>query len=87
MAHRLDVIAVRVEDEGGVVVRVVFGPETRLSIVTAAGRQGRAVKGVDRIPVGGGEGDVLADGSGGGGTGSGPSPTPIQKVGSCSDAP
>jgi hypothetical protein len=37
VAHRLDVVAVGIEDEGAVIVLMIVGPWTRRAIVQAAG--------------------------------------------------
>ena len=58
MAHGLDVVAVRIEDEGAVIVLVVVGPRTRRAVVAAA-RPDRGA--VERIDLGVGlrrEGDM-----------------------------
>src|SRR5690606_36781006 len=47
MADRLDVVAVGLEDEGGIVVRVVVGPQARAAVVLADGRKRGGVQGVD----------------------------------------
>src|SRR5205814_5348696 len=48
VTHRLDVVTVRVEHEGAVVVRVVLRPQTRRTVVLAACCNGRLVEGVYR---------------------------------------
>jgi hypothetical protein len=46
MAHRLDVVALRVDDEGAVVVRVVLGAQAGGAVVLAAGGDRGGVEGV-----------------------------------------
>src|SRR5215204_2654964 len=58
MAHRFDVVAIRIDHKGTVVVRVIVGPERGRAVVTSAGRQGRAVERVDRSAVVARERDV-----------------------------
>lgn len=60
MADRLDIVAVWVEHEGGVVVRVVDRSQPWPAVVLAAGRDRRDVERVTDVPGGGGEGDVDA---------------------------
>src|SRR5947209_11131864 len=59
-AHRLDIVAVGVEQEGGEIARAVVLARTRAAIVAAAGLQALGVKFLDRIMVGRAEGDVGA---------------------------
>jgi topoisomerase IA-like protein len=47
MTHGLDVVAVRIEDEGAVIVLVVVGPRTRRAIVAAARLHRGAVERID----------------------------------------
>ena len=47
MAYHFDVVIVKVEDKGPVVVRVVVRPQARGAIVAAAGTQRGGVEGVD----------------------------------------
>src|SRR5215208_847901 len=70
--NSLGVVAVRVVHEGGVVVGVVDRAEARRTVVGASGGDRRCVEGLDRLVVGGLEGDVnrarrraLADPEGG----------------------
>src|SRR5262245_49568976 len=49
-----------VEDEGAVVVGVVFRPEAGLAVVLAAGLERGLVEGIDRPAVLGDEGDMAA---------------------------
>ena len=59
LAHtRLDVVAVRVEDESGVVAHHLRRARPRRTIVDAAGIQRRGVEPIDRRAVLRGEGDV-----------------------------
>jgi len=56
--NRLGVVAVRVVHEGGVVVGVVEGAEPGRAVVGATSGDRRCVEGLDRLAVGGLEGDV-----------------------------
>ena len=47
MAHRLDIVPIRIEHEGSVVVRVVLRPEPRRAVVHASRLERRPVKRVD----------------------------------------
>ena len=58
MAYRFDVVAVRIEDEGPVVGRVVLGAKPGTAVVVPARRDGRLVEGLHCRAVVGGEGDV-----------------------------
>src|SRR5690606_34883110 len=58
VAHRLDVVAVRADDEGGVVVRMIVRAQSRRAVVLAAGSDRGAVERVDLRVVPGGEGKV-----------------------------
>src|SRR5882672_5013456 len=60
MAHGLDIVSVRVEHEGAVIVRVIMRPCSRRSVVTAAGQDRLAVEAVHGVAVMRGEGDVRA---------------------------
>ena len=51
MADGLDVVTVRVEHEGAVVVRVVVRPQPRRAIVLAAGRERRVIERIDRRSI------------------------------------
>ena len=51
VADRLDVVAVRIEDEGGVVVRGVLRAEAGGAVVRSSGGDGRDVERVDRGAV------------------------------------
>ena len=58
MAHHFDVVPVRTDDEGRIVVRVIVRAQTGRTMVLAARRQGRAMEGIDLPAVGGGERQV-----------------------------
>ena len=58
MADGLDVVAVRVEDVGAVVVLVVDRARTGRFVVDSAGGQSRLVEGVDNVPRVASKGDV-----------------------------
>src|SRR5829696_7001992 len=58
MADRFDVVAVRIEDEGPVVVRMILGPESGTTVVAPARRDGRLMEGLHCRMVISGEGDV-----------------------------
>src|SRR5262252_5962481 len=58
MADGLDVVAIRVEHEGAVVVRMVVPPQAGRAIVLSACRERGAIEGVDRGAVLGNERDV-----------------------------
>ena len=58
MTHRLNVVAVGVENEGGVIVGVIMGPQAGRAIVSPAGMQCCDMEGIDAGPVGGDDGDV-----------------------------
>ena len=60
MADGLDVVAVGIEDEGAVVVRVIMRAKARSAVVAAASIHCRAVESVDVGAGGGGEGDMKA---------------------------
>ena len=60
VADNLDVVAVRIEDVGAVVVRVIDLPNARLAVVDAACLEPGGVERVNRRAVLGGEGDVQA---------------------------
>jgi hypothetical protein len=57
VVNGLDVVAVRIEHEGGEIARAV-GALARPAVVAAAGGERRFVEGADRRPVGGPEGEV-----------------------------
>src|SRR3982074_668779 len=61
MSHRLDPIAVGVADAGGVVVRVIFGPEAWLAVVASPGGERRRVEPVDRAAEGRREANMAAE--------------------------
>src|SRR5689334_22122293 len=58
VANQFDVVAVRVDDEGRVVVRVVLRPQARPAVVLAARLQRRAMEVVDLLAVPGPERDM-----------------------------
>ena len=58
MADGFDVVAVRVADEGPVVIGVVLGPEPRLVQHLGAGRDRGGEERAHRRAVGRGQGDV-----------------------------
>jgi hypothetical protein len=66
----LEVIAVGVNHEGGVIGGVVFDAEPGSAVIAAAGGKGGGVEGAHRGLVGGGEGDM--DRAGGGAMGGDP---------------
>ena len=56
--HRLDVVAIGIEHEGTVVIRMIMRAQARRAVVPAAGRDGGAI---ERVDLGAGlrrEGDV-----------------------------
>ena len=65
MADGLDVVAVRVADERGVVVSVVLGPDPRLVQDLGAGADGGGEELADCLAAGGGEREVVQPGAGG----------------------
>src|SRR6202042_3545158 len=60
MAYRFDVVAVGVEDECAVVIRIVLRPQSGRAIVAASGGHGGLMKRVDLRSRLGGEGYVHA---------------------------
>ena len=64
MADRFDVVAVRVEDKGAVVVGMTVRPRARRPVFASPGRQGGPVKRVHRGAILGREGDVQGAGQG-----------------------
>lgn len=52
MADGLDVMAIRIESEGGVVVGVIVGSQARFAIICSAGTQRRRIKSINRLPAG-----------------------------------
>ena len=58
VADPLDVVAIGIEHEGAVIVRVILRPQSRCAIVLAAGRERGAVEGVDRGAILGGDRNV-----------------------------
>src|SRR5690606_10965800 len=63
-ADRLDIVAVRIEHEGTVVIGVIMRAKAGRAIVGAAGRQRGGIEGVD-LGVAGGSDGVVATGAGG----------------------
>src|SRR5437667_12763524 len=61
MSHRLDPVPVEIDDEGGVVVRVILGPEARLAVVAAPGGERRRVEAVNGAAEGRREADVSVE--------------------------
>src|SRR5258706_16301404 len=59
-AHRLDIVAVGVDQERGEIARAVIGPRTGAAIVAASGLQSRGVKLLDRGVVGRAERNMRA---------------------------
>ena len=57
VADGFDIVAVGVEDERAVIVRMIHWPQPRPAIVAAAGRDRRGVEGVDLGPAARREGD------------------------------
>src|SRR5262245_28495944 len=57
-AHRLDAVAVRVEDEGGIVRRAVVRTQAGRAVVAAALGQGRRMEGTHGSPAGGTQGPM-----------------------------
>jgi hypothetical protein len=53
-----DVVSVRVEDEGAVIVRMIMGPEARRAVVFSSGREGGLMKCVDQRAVVNSKGDM-----------------------------
>ena len=58
MANGLDIVAVGVEHEGGVIIRVVSRAQARRAIVLAAGGDCGGVEGIDRLAGCSGERDM-----------------------------
>jgi hypothetical protein len=58
MAHRLDVVAIGIEDEGGIIVGMIVRPQARIAIVSAAGMKCGSVEGIDTRSVAGSDGNV-----------------------------
>src|SRR3954451_14596147 len=59
-AHRLDIVAVRVDQERGIIGRAVVGAQARAAIVAAAGFQALGMEAFDRGMVGRAECDMGA---------------------------
>jgi hypothetical protein len=58
MADRFNVVAVRIEDEGSIVARMVLGAKPRTAIVAPTRREGRLMEGINGGAVVGGERDM-----------------------------
>jgi hypothetical protein len=58
VANRLDIVPIRANDEGPIVVRVIDLPDARGTIVLATGGDGCLVEGADLLPILGDEGNV-----------------------------
>src|SRR5689334_22603522 len=58
MADRLDVVAVRIEHERAVVIRVIVRPQSGRPVVAPARRYRRLVERVDLLPIRGAKGDM-----------------------------
>src|SRR5439155_17214950 len=58
MADSLDVVAIGIEDEGGVIVGMIMRPEPRLAIVAPACRNRSHVEFIHDLAAIGGKGDV-----------------------------
>ena len=48
VADGLGIVAVGIEDEGSVIIGMIFGPETGTAIVLATGLDRRSIEGIDR---------------------------------------
>lgn len=49
MAHRFDVVPIRTDDEGGIVVRMIVRTQTRSTVVLASGLQGCMIEVIDLL--------------------------------------
>ena len=58
MAHRFDVVPIRADDEGGIVVRMIVRTQTRSTVVLAPGLQGRMIEVIDLLSSVGMERDM-----------------------------
>jgi hypothetical protein len=58
VTHRFNIVTIRTNDKGAVVVRVVMGPQTRRPVVLATGGDGAAKEVVDLTPSLCGKGKV-----------------------------
>ena len=61
MADRLDVVSVRVEHEGSVIIRMVVRAQARRSVVGGPGCDRRRVEPVDNAAIMGREGDMRTE--------------------------
>jgi hypothetical protein len=62
VANRLDIVPIRANHEGSIVVRVVNLPDARRTIVFATGSNGRLVERPDLLPILGDEGEGPSSG-------------------------
>ena len=60
MADDLDIVAVRIEDEGTVIIRMILGPEARRAMIFSSRREGGLMKCVDQRAFGDPKGDMNA---------------------------
>lgn len=60
VADRLDIMAIRIEHEGCIVVGMVVGPNSWCAVVARTGGQCGGIKGIHRLPVFRSEGNVEA---------------------------
>src|SRR5512145_688883 len=58
VADRLDVVSVRIDDEGPVIVSVIFRPETWRAVILSARRERRLVEGAHLGAAARGEGEM-----------------------------
>jgi hypothetical protein len=58
MADRFDVVAVRIENEGSIVARMVLGAKPRTAVVAPTSRHGRLMEGINAEAVIGSKRDV-----------------------------
>lgn len=57
---RLDMMAVRIDDEGGIIMRTIVRPRARSAVVTAAMSKCRRMKSRDASTIRGGQGQMKA---------------------------
>jgi len=60
VAHRLDIMAIKVKNERAIVIRVIMGANARRPVIPPARRQGGFVECLYRIPVRRGESNMRA---------------------------
>jgi hypothetical protein len=60
VANDLDIVTVRVEDEGTVIIRMILRPEARRAVVFPSRRQGGLMKSIDQRAVVDPKGDMNA---------------------------